>query len=109
MGSAARMGKGGDRSDNENYGNDYSAVAINLLRSRGLLIVIENCRHQDLNQGKENKQCAHEKKDIHPPHLRQARQLRVHGESIRNQRQHRSNGDAELRARVRWIRPENGP
>jgi hypothetical protein len=35
IGSAARMGKDDNRGDNENYRNDYSAVAINLLRPRG--------------------------------------------------------------------------
>ena len=56
--SGARMGKDGNRSDNENYRNDYSAVAINSLRSCDLLIVIENCRDQNFDQRKENEQGA---------------------------------------------------
>ena len=58
MSSAARMGKDGDRGDNENYGDDYSAVAIKLLRSRDLLIVLENGRHQNFDQRQENEQGA---------------------------------------------------
>ena len=82
------MGKGGDRSDNENYRNDYSAVAINLLRSRGLLIVIENCRGQNFDQGKENEQRANQKENVEPRHVRQSWQLGVDGKTIRDEREH---------------------
>ena len=52
------MGKDGNRGDNENYRDDYSAVAIKLLRSRQLVIVIENGRDQDFDQRKENQEGA---------------------------------------------------
>jgi hypothetical protein len=58
MSSAARMGKDGDRGNNENYRDDDSAVAIKLLRSRDLVIVIENGRDQNFDQRKENEQGA---------------------------------------------------
>ena len=51
------MGKDGERGNNEKYREDYS-VAIELLRSRDLLIVIENGRDQDFDQRKENEQGA---------------------------------------------------
>jgi hypothetical protein len=56
--SAARMTKDGNRGDNENHRNDYPAVAIKLLRSRDLVIVIENGRDQDFDQRQENEQGA---------------------------------------------------
>jgi hypothetical protein len=56
--SGARMCKDGNRSDDENYRNDYPAVAIKLLRARKLLIVIEDCRDQNFDQRKEDKQGA---------------------------------------------------
>ena len=77
------MGKDGERGNNEKYRDDYS-VAIKLLRSRDLLIVIENGRDQDFDQRKENKQGADQKENIEPRHVRQARQLRIHGKAIRN-------------------------
>ena len=52
------MGKDGNRGDDENYRDDYSAVAIKLLRSRELLIVIENGRDHDFDQRQENEQGA---------------------------------------------------
>ncbi len=52
------MGKDGNRGDDENYRDDYSAVAIKLLRSRDLVIVIENGRDQDFDQRQENEQGA---------------------------------------------------
>ena len=53
MGSAARMAKDGNRGDNENCRDDYSAVAIKLLRSHELVIAIENGCDQDFDQRKE--------------------------------------------------------
>ena len=52
------MGKDGNRGNNENYRDDDPAVAIQLLRSRELVIVIENRRDQDFDQRKENEQSA---------------------------------------------------
>jgi hypothetical protein len=52
------MGKDGNGSDNENYRNDYPAVAIKFFCSLDLLIVIEDCRAQNFDQRKENKQGA---------------------------------------------------
>ncbi len=52
------MTKDGNRGDNENHRNDYPAVAIKLLRSRDLVIVIENGRDQDFDQRQENEQGA---------------------------------------------------
>ena len=52
------MGKDGNRGNNENYRDDYPAVAIKPLRSRDLLIVIENGRDQDFDQRQENEQGA---------------------------------------------------
>ena len=52
------MTKDGNRGDNENHRNDYPAVAIKLLRSRELVIVIENGGHQNFEQRKENEQGA---------------------------------------------------
>jgi hypothetical protein len=43
------MTKDGNRGNNENYVNDYPAVEIKLLRSRHLVIVIENGRDQDFD------------------------------------------------------------
>ncbi len=80
--SGARMGKDGNRSNNENYRNDYSAVAINSLCSCGLLIVIENCRDQNFDQRKENEQRADQKENVEPRHVRQARQLIIDGKTI---------------------------
>jgi hypothetical protein len=59
--SAARIGKDGDRGNNQNYRDDYSTAAINLLRSRDLVIVIENNGHQNFDQRKENGQIADQK------------------------------------------------
>jgi len=52
------MGKDSNRSHEENYWKDYSAIAINLLRTLYLLIIIENRRDQNFDQRKENKQRA---------------------------------------------------
>ena len=82
------MGKDGNRSDNENYRNDYSAVAINSLRSCDLLIVIENCRDQNFDQRKENEQGADQKENVEPGHVRQSWQLGVDGKTIRDEREH---------------------
>lgn len=67
------MGKDGKRSDNENYRDDYSAVVINLFRERRPPIVIENCRDQNFDQRKEDKESADKKENIEPRHVRQAR------------------------------------
>ena len=82
------MGKDGNRSNNENYRNDYSAVAINSLRSCDLLIVIENCRDQNFDQRKENEQGADQKENVEPGHVRQSWQLVVDGKTIRDEREH---------------------
>ncbi len=82
------MGKDGNRSNNENYRNDYSAVAINSLRSCDLLIVIENCRDQNFDQRKENEQGADQKENVEPRHVRQSWQLVVDGKTIRDEREH---------------------
>ncbi len=79
------MGKDGNRSNNENYRNDYSAVAINALRSCDLLIVIENCRDQNFDQRKENEQRANRKENVETGHVWEPWQLRVHGEAISDQ------------------------
>ena len=63
------MSKDGSRSDDENYRNDYSAVAINLLRSRCLLVVSEDCRDHDFDQRKEDQQGADQKENIEPRHV----------------------------------------
>ena len=52
------MGKDGNRGNNKNYRDDYPAVAIKLLRSRDVVIVIENGRNQDFDQRQENEQGA---------------------------------------------------
>ena len=52
------MGKDGNRGEKENYRDDYPTVAIKLLRSRDLVIVIENGRDQDFDQRQENEQGA---------------------------------------------------
>ena len=52
------MAKDGKRRNNENYRDDYPAVAIKLLRPRDLVIVIENGRDQDFDQRQENEQGA---------------------------------------------------
>ena len=88
MGSAARMRKDGDRGNNENYRDDYSAVAIKLLRSRDLVIVIENGRDQDFHQRQENEEGADQKENIEPRHVRQARELSIHGKAIGDEREH---------------------
>ena len=75
-GSAARMGKDRKRSDNENYRNDDSAIAIKFLRSRGLPFVIKNCRDQDFDQRKENEQGTDEEENIESRHVRQARSFK---------------------------------
>jgi len=56
------MGKDGNRGNNENYGDDYPSVAVKLLRSRELVVVIENGCDQDFDQRKENEQGADQKK-----------------------------------------------
>jgi hypothetical protein len=51
----SRLRKDRDRSDNENNGEDGAAVTINPFGPLCLLVVIQDCRHQNLNQAKENK------------------------------------------------------
>jgi hypothetical protein len=55
IGLVERLRKDRDRSDNENNGEDGAAVTIDLLGPLCLLIVMQNCRQQNLNQAKENK------------------------------------------------------
>ena len=52
---AARMHENCNRRDNENRRKNYAAVAINFLGPLRLLVVIQDCRHQNFNQGKEDK------------------------------------------------------
>ena len=44
-----------DRSDRENSGEDCAAVTIDFLGLLRLLVVIQDCSHQNLNQREENK------------------------------------------------------
>ena len=103
------MGKDGKRSDNENYRKNYSAVTINHLGLLFSVIVIEDCRDQNFDQGKENQQCADEEEKIESRHVRQTRQLAINGETIGNQGKHRGDRDADLRVRGGRIDPKNGP
>ena len=70
FGLTTRMSKDGHRRDNKDCGNDYSAAAINHLRSRRLLIVLENGRYQNFDQRKEDEQGADEKEHVEPRHVR---------------------------------------
>jgi len=88
FGSAARVGKSGDRCDPENHWEDNAAVAINSYRPFLFLRVIEDDRRHNLDKGKENEQCAGQDKDIQSRHVWQRRELTVDGETISNQRQH---------------------
>ena len=54
-GLVARLYKDRDRSDREDEREDYATVAIDFLGPFRLLIVIQDCCHQNLNQGEENK------------------------------------------------------
>jgi hypothetical protein len=56
--SAARMRKDCNRSDNKDRGEDDTAVAINSYRPLLLLGVIEDDGRHNLDEGKENEQCA---------------------------------------------------
>jgi hypothetical protein len=82
-GHEIRGGHIGD--DGKATGTNYSAVAINLLRLRGLLIVIENCRDQNFDQLKENEQRANQKENVGPGHVWQPWQLRLHRQAISDQ------------------------
>jgi len=53
--SRARLHKDHGRGDGENDRKDRTAVPIKFLCALGLLIVIQNCRHQNFDQRKENK------------------------------------------------------
>jgi len=97
------------RGRRENCGEDCATVTINFLGPLRLLVVIQDCRHQNLNQGKEDKQRAREKKGIEARHVRQARQLAINRETVSNQCKHGCNCDADLRVGRGWINPENGP
>jgi len=107
--SAARVGKDCNRGDRENCREGDATVAINFLGAFRLLIVIEDRRHQNFDQGKENQQCADEEKKVDSRHVRQPRHLCVHGIAISDQRQHLCDGDADLRVGGDRIDPENGP
>ena len=74
-----------------------------------LLIVIQDCRYQNLNQRKENEQRARKNEGIEARHVREPRQLAINGKAIGNKCEHRGNGDTDLRAGVERINPENGP
>ena len=93
----ARVHKDRDRSDGENGREDDATVAINFLGALRLLLVLEDRRYQDFDQGKENQQSADEKKKVDSRHVRQTRQLAINGETIGNQSKHRCNRDADLR------------
>ena len=54
----ARLRKDRDRSDGENHGKDHAAETINSLRPLLLLAIIQDDRHHNLDEGKENKQRA---------------------------------------------------
>jgi hypothetical protein len=54
FGSAARVGKCGDRCDPEDHREDNAAVAINSYRPLLLLGVIEDDGRHNLDEGKEN-------------------------------------------------------
>ena len=56
--SAARMRKDCNRSDHKDRGKDHTAVAINSYRPLLLLGVIEDDGRHNLDEGKENEQCA---------------------------------------------------
>src|SRR4029077_13813700 len=87
-GSGARMGKDSNRSERENCREANAAVAINFLGAFRLLIVIEDRRHQNFDQGKENQQCADEEKKVDSRHVRQTRQLSIDGEAVSDECQH---------------------
>src|SRR5438128_11452612 len=63
-GLVVRLHKDRDGSEREDDRENCAAVAINFLGPLGLLIVIQDGSHQDLDQGKENEQRAREKKGI---------------------------------------------
>jgi hypothetical protein len=48
------MHKDCNRRDNENRRKDNAAISINFLGSFRLLVVIQDRRHQDLEQGKKD-------------------------------------------------------
>ena len=102
------MYKDCNRRDNEDRRKDHPAISINFLGSFCLLVVIQDRRYQDLDQGKEHKQRADQKKGIEARHVRQTRQLAINGETVGNQCKHRCNRDADLRVGSVWIDPENG-
>jgi len=58
FGSAARVGKCGDQCDPEDHREDNAAVAINSYGPLLLLGVIEDDGRHNLDEGKENEQCA---------------------------------------------------
>src|SRR6266446_1033539 len=69
FGSAARVGKCGDRCDPEDHREDNAAVAINSYRPLLLLGVIEDEGRHNLDEGKENEQRAREDKSIQSRHV----------------------------------------
>ena len=54
----ARLRQDRDRSDGENHRKDNAAIAIDFLRPLLLLGVIEDDGRHNLDEGKENEQCA---------------------------------------------------
>jgi len=80
----ARVHKDRDRSDGENGREDDATVAIDFLCPLRLLLVLEDRRYQDFDQGKENQQRADEEKKVESRHVRQPRQLAINGETIGN-------------------------
>src|ERR1700730_11546799 len=66
----ARVHKDRNRGDCEENRDDDTAVAINLFGLLRLLVVLENGRYQDFDQGKENQQRADEEKKVEARHVR---------------------------------------
>jgi hypothetical protein len=54
----ARLRKDRDRSEGENNRKDDAAITIDFLGRCRPLVVMQDCRHQNLDQAKENKQGA---------------------------------------------------
>ena len=82
------MEKDANCRDSENHRENYTAVSVDSLGQFCLLFVVENCRHQNFDQRKKDKQGADEKENIEPRHVRQARKLIIHGKAIGDEREH---------------------
>ena len=82
------MEKDANCRESENYRENYPTVLVDSLGLHCLLFVIEDCRHQNCNQRKENKQGADKKENIDSRHVRQAWQLAIHGKAICDKRRY---------------------